>query len=88
MNMSEIWGFKGILIATSAATALTLIKSVGQCKKYFYEIKNDFFDNLECFPVLGNSIAASYRIGKGVCREHLVENWTGRPFLWAPHIKT
>ena len=36
MNMSEIWGFKGILIATSAATALTLIKSVGQCKKYFY----------------------------------------------------
>ena len=36
MNMSEIWGFDGAIIATSASTALTLIKSVGQCKKYFY----------------------------------------------------
>ena len=36
MNMSEIWGFDGVIVATSASTALTLLKSVGQCKKYLY----------------------------------------------------
>ena len=36
MNMSEIWGFEGVLIATSASTALTLIKSVTNSDKYFY----------------------------------------------------
>ena len=36
MNMSEIWGFEGVLIATSSSTALTLIKSVTNSDKYFY----------------------------------------------------
>ena len=36
MNISEIWGFDGVLVATSASTTLTLIKSVTQSEKYFY----------------------------------------------------
>jgi hypothetical protein len=36
MNMSEVWGFEGFLVATSASTALTLIKAVTPSKKYFY----------------------------------------------------
>ena len=36
MNMTEIWGFEGVLISTSASTALTLIKSVTNSDKYFY----------------------------------------------------
>ena len=36
MNMSEVWGFEGVLVTTSASTALTLIKSISPSKKYFY----------------------------------------------------
>ncbi len=43
MNAAEIWSYDGTVVATSMATAVKLIKSIGPKKKYLYVYAPEWF---------------------------------------------
>ena len=50
MNSSELWSFNGIVIATTASSAMFALKAVNQTKKFFYSnttIYSDSEDEIE-----------------------------------------
>lgn len=58
MNSSELWSFNGIVIATTASSAMFALKAVNQTKKFFYiwdlewtrgRTRTDFTKNLSSY---------------------------------------
>ena len=83
MNISEIWGFKGILVATSASTALTIIKAVTQSKKYFYVWDLEWLRNPDNY----HTLLTIYRhpeinlIARSETHAKVIENFCNKPVV-------